>query len=123
MIRAKTTGEKMIRYLIAAALMLPIAAHADAPSDQQRLHECGMKGLVFQMAATWRDTGWSPQKAYDYLARERAHGQYAGVDDGFIKKAVNLVYFDDHFADARGPVLAQQITQSCFRPNQWKPVE
>jgi hypothetical protein len=109
----------MIRCLIAAALAMPIAAHAEASADQQRLHECGMKGLAFQMAATFRDSGFSPQYSADYLRRAK----YDGTDDAFIKKAVNLVYFDDHFTDARGPVLAQQITQACFRPNHWKPVE
>lgn len=109
----------MLRYLIAIALAMPIAARAEVPADQQRLRECGMKGLVFQMAATFRDSGFSPQYSFDYLHRAK----YDGVDDAFIKKAVNLVYFDEHFADARGPVLAQQIIQACFHPNQWKPVQ
>jgi hypothetical protein len=109
----------MIRCLIAVALAMPITAHAEITPEQQRLHECGMKGLAFQMAATFRDSGFSPQYSADYLRRAK----YDGADDAFIKKAVNLVYFDDRFADARGAVLAQQITQACFRPKQWKPVE
>jgi hypothetical protein len=109
----------MLRYVIAIALALPIAAQAEVTADQQRMHECGMEGLVFQMAATFRDSGWSAQYSYDYLRKAR----YDGVDDAFIKKAVNLVFFDEHFAYARGAMLAQQVIQACYQPSQSRPVE
>jgi hypothetical protein len=143
----------MIRYFLAGALVLPIQAHAytyqtqspfyspkytngdafylpkqseSAPppvsaknSEQQRMHECAMKGLTFQMAAVWRDSGRSPQYAFDYI--QKAH---YGMDDAFIKRAVNLVYFDDRFAGIPPAALEGSITQACiFPPRQWNPVQ
>lgn len=104
----------MLRCLFAIALVLPIVAHAD-----QREHECAMKGLTFQMAATWRDSRFSPQQAFDYIR----NANY-GVDDEFIKRAVNLVYFDDKFSGVPGEAMNQAITQACISPPpQWKPVQ
>lgn len=111
-------GFTMLRYCIAIALSIPIAVHAE--SAQQRIHECGMKGLTFQMAATFRDGGFSPQYSFDYLHREK----YDGIDDAFIKNAVNLVYFDEKYAGIPGAVMNDAITQDCINlPKQWKPVQ
>jgi hypothetical protein len=116
---AITTDGEMIRYVIAVALVLPITAHAEVTAEQQREHQCGIEGLVFQMAATWRDSNFTPQYAYDYLRKAKY-----GVDDAFIKRAVNLVYFDDKFAGVPGSVMNQTITQSCINPpKQWQPVQ
>ena len=132
----------MIRYFLAFAFVMPVTVQAQnyfsqtpfsvprrgesAPPpvgaqhpERHGMHECAMKGLTFQMAAVWRDSGRSPQYALDYI--QKAH---YGMDDAFIKRAVNLVYFDDRFAGITGNVLSQAITRSCISPPpQWVPVE
>jgi hypothetical protein len=111
-------GFTMLRYCIAIALLIPVAVHAE--SAQQKIHGCRMKGLTFQMAATYRDGGYSPQYSFDAIHREK----YDGIDDAFIKNAVNLVYFDDRYAGIPGAVMSDAITNDCINlPKPWKPAE
>jgi hypothetical protein len=111
-------GLTMLRYCIAIALLIPVAVHAE--TAQQRIHGCRMKGLTFQMAATYRDGGYSAQYSFDAIRREK----YDGIDDGFIKTAVNLVYFDDRYARIPGAVMSDVITNDCINlPKPCKPKE
>jgi hypothetical protein len=97
----------------------PQKAQSSASPEQERMHECAMEGLVFSMAASFRDSKWPPQYAFDYLHKAK----YDGINDSFLKKAINLVYFDGNFSGAGGSALSQQITEECIKPTNWKPLK
>lgn len=72
------------------------------------------------MAAAIRDQSNPPEFAF----RAIHQANFDHINDAFIKKAVNLVYFDDRFAQASGYALSQQITSTCMNPHSdWKPIQ
>jgi hypothetical protein len=99
---------------IFAALMLfcvSVQAESDAWNTDCKARKecyCTYLGTAFQTAARDRDEGMTPQEAFSDVMG------YAGVIEvDRLKKAVNLIYFDDAFRYARGRGLQMQIIQAC----------
>lgn len=62
--------------------------------------------------ARFRDRGMSPEDAL------RFSGSFLGphIDADYIKFAINTVYFDPRFVNARGEALSNQMTTACLYP-------
>lgn len=74
---------------------------------------CAEEGNVYVNAAHYRDSGWSPENAYPYTL------PYLPMDadaPAFVKHAINQVYFDPHFANARGDWFGEQMQVRCLDP-------
>ena len=87
------------------------------PDDFNRRQSCQQKGIVFMMAAEDRDAGRSPQEAYKIISGAYLHegAPYVGINKDGIKQAINLVYFDPGFTNARGPRFSDQVRDYCMR--------
>lgn len=70
------------------------------------------------MAAVYRDSSKSPEEALEGL---QGLAKAAGLEQRFIKKAINNVYFDGRFAAARGLAFRQQMTDLCLQDVGLKP--
>ncbi len=62
---------------------------------------------MFQTIASFRDDGVRPEKTLEMIAA------YKEVPLSSKKKAINLVYFDHAFEQARGQALNSAIFQTC----------
>lgn len=90
-----------------------------AKKQQKNMDLCLMEGSAYRQAASYRDDGMSPQNALSYM---KAYGQY-GIQDDFLKRAINSVYFDGRFAGAGGKALSDQMADMCLYPNgRFKPL-
>lgn len=99
--------------VIIAAILVPIFAHA-ATSGEQKSHDCMFKSLVINNAMQWRDNGLTPQDTF-----ERTKNAFsAEVNEAFMKKAINLVYFDQRFAFPASDELQSQLYMECMNPSQ-----
>jgi hypothetical protein len=94
------------------ALVFPLVAHAHV--------NCAAAGVVYQTAASMRDSGMSPQQALGALRPFEKNG----VPEENLKKMINTVYFDPAFTNAGGEELRAQMTAFCANPNGgWKPLK
>jgi hypothetical protein len=111
----------MIRYLAALALFVPLMASAQQVSGD-KLRECGQKAWLFSMAAQFRDSRMPPQEFMKYVSHN--HPNPLVLDDTYIKRSVNAVYFDDKFAGLSSEVLYSAISEACANPApQFQPVQ
>jgi hypothetical protein len=109
----------MIRCLVALALVLPAMASAQ-PISAEKQNDCARKAEVFEIAAANRDGNISPQDTFSSFKR----ANYVGVTDDFLKRAINLVFFDPSFHNSRGQSLMLQMLQVCEHPDgRWKPLK
>ena len=106
----------MKRYLIAIAIVIPVTASA-----QQSAAECTNEAVVFNFAATFRDTGMSPQQA---LASMRAQpSMLRGFSDDLVKNIVDVVYFDPDASRIPHGQMYSAIVRSCmFPPKTYQPL-
>lgn len=110
----------MKTILLCSVLLLPLTGHGQDQNSQEGQRECLIKGSVFQQAAGYRDINISPQDAFKILKGERL----SGIDEAFLKKAINHVYFDPNFTYAGGQALMTQVADMCMHPNgKYKPLE
>jgi hypothetical protein len=80
------------------------------PEQQEKNKEityhCGQLGGVFEMAAGMRDDGIRPEDTLKYVAGHVVSPQEK-------KDAINLVYFNPAFANARGKSLMMAVFNTC----------
>ena len=115
-------------FLAIVTCLLAAASHAETLNEleirmqqqgaltQELQAKCMREGMLFQNIAGYRDSNVEPQRAYDSFIGF-ARQSYIPDPEAFLKKAINAVYFDEHFADARGQALADQITYMCLDPH------
>lgn len=97
--------------LICAALLAPLAAHAQAfPFTPAQQKSCLLEAQVFQYAASYRDSGMSPQQAFGNISAMQ------GVPKQSAKGIINTVYFDSNFTGTGGQALFNQIYEACLYP-------
>jgi hypothetical protein len=78
------------------------------------------QGVTYQQAASYRDEGVSPQSAFASLKSLKDQG----VNEGFLKGAINRVYFDPGFVNAGGEALRDQMANICLHPQgRFKPLK
>lgn len=81
-----------------------------APADSVT---CKMEGEIFETIARARDRGVPPDTAYKNTSGYLRSG-YQGIDEKFLKDAINTVYFDPEFADGGGPLFRRRMTNRCL---------
>ena len=87
---------------------------ADGTMTREKFQRCSLEGQVYGAAARARDNNESPQQAFNESV---GYARADGIPDGFVKSAVNLLYFQDGFTHARGRALIDQITSICLDPD------
>lgn len=88
---------------------------------------CRSKAYVYEMAATGRDIGYSPKQALSLVVGAKDEQEWKtkieglakdGVSLPWMKEAINRVYFDSNFANARGNNFYIQVWSLCINPQQ-----
>lgn len=114
----------MKTFILAMLLASSLVAYCDELTPEQNAknkeinYHCGQLGGVFESAASYRDMGIQPEEALKYTSN------YA-IPLESRKKAINLVYFDPVFKDARGHALMTAIFNTCVfgPPKPFKPLK
>lgn len=99
----------MNRFFLMLMVLVSLTVSA-APVDSIT---CKMEGEIFENIARTRDRGAPPDVAYKNTSGYLRSG-YQGIDDEFLKNAINTVYFDPEFADAGGPLFRRRMTDRCL---------
>lgn len=110
---------RLAAHLVLAMAAIPAVAQS-APSDARSDpgFVCFQKGEAYRLAAVYRDSSKSPEEAF---AGMQGLAKAAGLEQRFIKKAINNVYFDGRFAAARGTIFRQQMNELCLQDAGLKP--
>lgn len=104
---------------IGAALWMIGAQAASVPDDVAA--ECTASASAFSFAATFRDTGISPQ---DTLIRMKAPAFRRGFPDGALKEIINLVYFDPDLSHWPPNRIYSMLVRDCMLPKkQFSPLQ
>lgn len=101
----------MKTILICTALLAPIGAQAQTPPftpAQQK--NCVIEAQAFQYAASYRDSGLSPQQTLGSMSASK------DVPQKSLKGIINTVYFDSNFVGAGGQPLFNQVYEACLYP-------
>jgi hypothetical protein len=104
----------MFRYLIAISLLISMSAHADGIAVAKKQQECSQKAWLAETAVMVRDSGLSPQEALKFAKSN--HPNPLVLDEGYMKRAINDIYFDSRLQGIPGGILSQQIVQMCLYP-------
>lgn len=83
-------------------------ALGEEKSSVERNSECMSLGQMFKLIAEWRDSGQSPE----FTLARIAYFEEFSID--VRKKAINVVYFDPAFSNARGHPLLSEIFRTCL---------
>ena len=113
--------KKVFTVVLGALALCGAVANAATPGGlyENKTQYCSAKGYVFSNAAESRGLGMSPQSAFDSSLGLESSGKYQ-ISRDYIKRAVNLVYFDPGFTNAGGFPLQQQIMDDCMRDGKAK---
>lgn len=93
--------------------MFPLVLQAQGVS-QEKMQECGQKAWLFSTAAQFRDSNMTPQDFMKFVRQN--HPNPLVLDDSYIKRSVNAVYFDRAFAGLDSGVLYNAIAEACANP-------
>lgn len=99
----------MNRIFFVLMVLVSFSACA-APDDSVT---CKMEGEIFENIARARDRGVAPDAAYKNTSGYLRSG-YQGINEEFLKNAINTVYFDPEFADTAGPLFRRRMTKRCI---------
>lgn len=99
----------MNRFFFILMVLVSFSASA-APIDTVT---CKIEGEIFENIARARDRGVAPDTAYKNVSGYLRSG-YEGINEEFLKNAVNTIYFDPEFADAGGPLFRRRMTDRCI---------
>jgi hypothetical protein len=91
-------------------------AYQNSPAvqeQQRKTNLCLREGAIYQSAASMRDSGMPPQQTLRTLSSM----EQQGIDETFVKHAINQVYFDPGLTNAGGPALGHQVANLCLHPN------
>ena len=112
-------------------LISPLNSIAAEAIDKGQM--CRSKAYVYEMAATGRDIGYSPKQALSLVVGAKDEQEWTtkiaglakdGVSLSWMKEAINRVYFDSNFADARGNNFYIQMWSLCINPQkQFEPLK
>lgn len=113
-----------MKTIILAVLLMgaSVGAIADELTQTQsdlnaeKNHICSLYGSMFESAAAFRDQGARPEETLERLSYLKM------IPLQKRKNAINLVYFDPAFKDARGHPLAFGVIKNCLYGPE-KPIE
>jgi hypothetical protein len=94
-------------------LVLMLVASFSAVAAPNINVTCKIEGEIFETIATARNRGVAPDVAYKNVSGYLRSG-YQGIDEAFLKNAVNTVYFDPEFTDAGGPLFRRRMAERCL---------
>lgn len=105
---------------LAAALVAGNVMAQGTTSPIPREQTCYMQGEIYASAALSRDRGMPPETAYGIVSGY----QKGGIPPQFLKAAINSVYFDPAYANARGALFQRQMSDLClYGPQRYKPLK
>ncbi|MCA7962524.1 hypothetical protein LGM54_06100 [Burkholderia cenocepacia] len=103
---------KRLACFIAALWMLGARA---APVPDDVAAKCTDTASAFSFAATFRDTGISPQET---LTRMKAPAFRRGFPDAALKEVINMVYFDPDLSRWPAGRVYSAVAHDCLAPRQ-----
>lgn len=107
--------------ILGAALLFIAFSQAHAQGGVSSQTRCITEATAISTAASYRDTGRSPQDAFSTMKDSYAHD---GVSIEWVKATINAVYFDPELRGARGDVLRRQYLDECANPRDgFRPLE
>ncbi|MCM2546167.1 hypothetical protein ACVCII_04175 [Burkholderia glumae] len=111
----------MKRFSLAIATCFSIAAQASGALPDEQISNCTTSATVFSFAATFRDTGVSPQQN---LQQMRMPQFRRGMPEGALKEIINAVYFDPDLSRMSAREVYSAVVNSCmFPPKQYTPLK
>lgn len=125
----------MCKFIVNLAIVIVLFATSavSLADEQSRQHTCFLKANVYRMAAIGRDNGYSPKLALGLAVNAKDEQEWKtkteelakdGVSIAWMKEAVNQVYFDPHFVNARGQQFFTQMLELCVSPKkQFEPLK
>ncbi|MBU9228228.1 hypothetical protein [Burkholderia multivorans] len=109
---------KRLACLVAAFWIFATRA---APVPDDVAAKCTDTASAFSFAATFRDTGISPQET---LTRMKAPAFRRGFPEGALKEIINLVYFDPDLSRWPADRVYSAVAQDCMAPQkQFAPLQ
>ncbi|MEK7916617.1 hypothetical protein AAB988_29565 [Burkholderia contaminans] len=87
----------------------------DEVKRDQTTTKCTDSASAFSFAATFRDTGISPQET---LARMKAPAFRRGFPDAALKEIINMVYFDPDLSRWSASRIYSAVSHDCLAPRQ-----
>jgi len=110
-------------------------AKADAKNETmaKKREPCLLKAYAYEIAAAGRDSGYTPKQALGLVVNAKDEQdwkmkigdfEHDGVPLAWIKEAINQVYFDSRFINARGYRFYMQMLNLCaFGPKRYEPLK
>ena len=91
-----------------------------APPDR---YNCWTEATGYMLAASYRDSGFSPQSAVGYLKAAMLQRKPT-PPDRWLKKTINMVYFDNSFQGVGSNAMFTAVLQDCLHPDSgYKPLK
>ncbi|WP_321905120.1 hypothetical protein [Paraburkholderia tropica] len=111
----------MKKIVVSMLLAMSLGAHAQTVTPDQ-LRVCGEKAWLFSMAAQFRDSRLTPQAALSSIHQNRPAN--FDLDDAYVKRSINAVYFNRDFAGVDSETLYQAVASACAHPQpQYQPLQ
>ncbi len=110
---------------------------SDAPRNtnlpRQKREPCLLQAYTFEMASVGRDIGYTPKQTLGLVVNAKNEQEWKikiddlkqdGVSLAWMKEAINQVYFDPRFINARGNGFFMQMLNLCaFGPRRYEPLK
>lgn len=113
---------KVNLYVLAAFTLfftgLSYSSESDNGSSVDKERRCITMSYYYSSIAHKRDSGLSPQQTLENMSIDPSNG----IDEKFLKKTINLLYFNPSYVNAGGDRLQQQIYLACTG-REYKPLK
>lgn len=97
-----------MKNFIASFLLIFVSATTHAGADMDRQSYCFNYASMLKSIAAWRDQGMAPEKTLEMIRGVK------GISFQGKKDAINAIYFDKSYADARGTEFGNQARSHCL---------
>jgi TPR repeat protein len=107
------------------------SAKAESMAKKEKI--CGIKANTYLLAADGRDNGFTPKQALGHMVQAKDEQdwkmkiddfEHSGVPLAWMKEAINQVYFDPRFINARGNGFFMQMLNLClFGSKRYEPLK
>ena len=107
------------------------SAKAESMAKKEKI--CGIKANTYLFAADGRDNGFTPKQALGHMVQAKDEQdwkmkiddfEHSGVPLAWMKEAINQVYFDPRFINARGNGFFMQMLNLClFGSKRYEPLK
>jgi len=100
-----------------------------APAAQPQVQEvseqrCTSEAYAYSQAVAFRNAGYFPAQAFGYIKGGLANSKLPMLPDAGIKKAINLVYFDNRMQGIGSAAMMSGVRNICMHPDlRFKPMQ